>query len=226
MDLAVLFSGGKDSTMALYKILQEGHDVKYLVSAFPKNPESYLFHVSNIHLTELAAEAIGIQLKRVEIEGVEDTQEADELEEAVKGLGVDGLVAGGVSSNYQGRVFGGVAKNLGIELVTPYWGVPHDELIKEAIGAGFEIIFTSVSAEGLTEDWLGRRLDNKALEDLKKLNEKFGVDVGGEGGEYCTVVTDGPIFKKRISIIESRKEWSGMAGRLVVEKAELVGNAD
>ncbi|MFH1424938.1 MAG: diphthine--ammonia ligase [archaeon] len=224
MKLAVLFSGGKDSTMALHKVLKQGHDVTHLVSAFPKNPESMLYHTSNIELTKLAAEAIGIPLLKLEVESLEDTGEAAELEEALEKLDIEGIVVGGVSSKYQARIFSAIADKLGIEMIAPYWGKPHEELIREAIGAGYDIRITSVSADGLDENWLGRKLDLETLEELKKLKETYGVDIGGEGGEYCTVVVAGPIFKKRIKFLESEKVWEGMSGKLVVKKAELVAS--
>ena len=53
MNVAVLFSGGKDSTMALHAALEEKEDVKYLLSMKSRNDESYMFHVPNIHITDL-----------------------------------------------------------------------------------------------------------------------------------------------------------------------------
>lgn len=221
MKLAILFSGGKDSTMALYKALQEGHEVKYLVSAYPSNPDSFLFHTANIHITEMQAKALGIPFVKVEVKSLKDIGEAEELEAALRGLDIEGIAVGGVSSNYQGRIFGEIAESLGLKVYSPYWKKPHIELIEEAIGAGFEIIFTSVSAEGLTLDWLGRVFDREALEDLKILNEKYGVEIGGEGGEYCTTVLDGPIFIQKIKLINIEKLWKGMSGKLIIKEAEL-----
>jgi len=181
-----------------------------------------LFHTSSIEITRLIAEAIGIELVEVPIKSQDDTGESKELKKALKQLDIDSIAIGGVSSNYQGRIFGDIAKELGVEFIAPYWNTPHEDLIKEAIDAGFEIVFTSVSADGFDESWLGRTLDNNALDDLKKLHGSHRIDIGGEGGEYCTTVLDGPIFKKRIKIVESEKTWSGMAGKLVIKKAELV----
>ena len=47
MNAAVLFSGGKDSTMALYYALNKKEDVKFLLSMKSRNDESYMFHVPN-----------------------------------------------------------------------------------------------------------------------------------------------------------------------------------
>ena len=71
MKAAVLFSGGKDSTMAIYKAIEEGYSVEYLVSMISENPESYMFHVPNIHITELSSEAMGIPLIKAKTHGAE-----------------------------------------------------------------------------------------------------------------------------------------------------------
>jgi ABC transporter with metal-binding/Fe-S-binding domain ATP-binding protein len=221
MNLGILFSGGKDSTMALNWALQNNYNAPYLITAIPKNQERFLFHTSNVELTELSSKAIGIPLHKVQIQSLEDKEESKELEASIKSLNLNALVAGGVGSNYQAKIFGEVAKNLGLDLYSPYWNKSHEALIREAIQLGFEIIFTSVSADGLTEEWLGRKLDLETLEELKKLSESYGIQIGGEGGEYCTFVTDGPIFKQRIEFIETEKIWKGTAGKLIVKKAGL-----
>nr|HIK01015.1 diphthine--ammonia ligase [Candidatus Undinarchaeales archaeon ERR594346 U_76725] len=221
MKLAALFSGGKDSTASLYKAMQDGHEITHLVTALASNPDSYLFHTSAINMAELASEAMGIPLVKVPIESTFDTGEAEELEEALSKLDIDGITLGGVSSNYQGNIFTGIASKLGLEVVAPFWEKPHEELIDYALDEGFKIIFVSVSADGLDQSWLGRELNRETYEELKKIREKYRSAIGGEGGEYCTLVIDGPIFKKRIKIENSEVSWKGMAGKLIIKKANL-----
>ena len=72
MDVAVLFSGGKDSTMAVWAALEAKEDVKYLLSVKSRNDESYMFHVPNIHITDLLAQALEIPLMSVETDGIKD----------------------------------------------------------------------------------------------------------------------------------------------------------
>lgn len=224
MSLAILFSGGKDSTMSLYWALQNNYTIECLVTAIPSNPESFLFHTSTLELLDLQAKALSIDLVKVQIKNKKDKEEAKELENSLKKLQISGLVVGGVDSNYQARIFSKIAQNLNIDLIAPYWQKSHESLIREAIEAGFEIIFTSISAEGLTQEWLGKRLDLETLEELKKISEKYGLQIGGEGGEYCTSVLNGPIFRQRINLIETEKAWKGNHGTLLVKKAELINN--
>jgi len=76
-------------------------------------------------------------------------------------------------------------------------------------------------ADGFNESWLGRELDLNALDDLKRLEKKFHINIGGEGGEYETFVTDCPLFKKRIVIKEAEKIWDKTRGEFIIKKVIL-----
>jgi diphthine-ammonia ligase len=224
MKAAVLFSGGKDSTMAVYKAIEEGYSVEYLVSMISDNPESYMFHVPNIHITELSSEAMGIPLIKAKTPG-EKEKELEDLKRVLKDLksrGVDAIFAGALSSQYQKSRIDGLCEEVGLESKAPLWHRDPKEYMEELIELGFEVILISVSAEGLDESWLGRKLDSKLLEDIIDLNSKYGMHMAFEGGEAETLVLDCPIFKKRIKILESSNVWDRDNGHLLITKAVLV----
>ena len=103
MKVAILFSGGKDSTMALYYALKEEEDVKYLLSMKSVNDESYMFHVPNIHITDLLAEALDIPIISAVTQGVKE-EELEDLKrefENLKSLGVEAIYTGALYSVYQ-----------------------------------------------------------------------------------------------------------------------------
>ncbi|MEM3153812.1 MAG: TIGR00289 family protein, partial [Candidatus Bathyarchaeia archaeon] len=77
MRVAVLATGGKDSTLALHRVLRLGHDVKYLVSMIPLREDSWMFHYPNIHLMDLFAEAVEIPLVKGETSGVKEIEVED-----------------------------------------------------------------------------------------------------------------------------------------------------
>jgi predicted ATP pyrophosphatase (TIGR00289 family) len=223
MNAAVLFSGGKDSTMAIYKALEEGYSVKYLVSMISDNPESYMFHVPNIHITELSAEAMNIPLITAKTHG-EKEKELDDLKcvlMELKNKGVEAIFAGALASEYQKSRIDQLCNEIGLESHAPLWHRDPKEYMEEIIDLGFEVILVGVSAEGLDESWLGRKVDNKLLEDIIVLNSKYGMHMAFEGGEAETLVLDCPIFKKRIKIIESSNLWDRDSGHLLISKAVL-----
>lgn len=218
MELVSLFSGGKDSCMALYRALKF-HNVKFLLS-FVANPDSYMFHYPNIRLVEYSSASLGIPVVMKEVFGSEEDAIFDALSD-LKKEGVEGVSCGAVRSNYQYSRIERICNKLDLMVYAPFWQTPHDALIAESIDAGFETLIVGVYADGLDESWLGRRLDYRALEDLKKLNVKFHVDIGGEGGEYETFVLDAPVFKKRIVVEEAEKAWDGVRGEFNIKKVRL-----
>ena len=223
MKAAVLFSGGKDSTMAVYKAIEEDYDVEYLVSMLSDNPESYMFHVPNIHITDLSSEAMGIPLIKAKTHGVKE-KELDDLKSVLNKLkdkGVEAIFAGALASEYQKSRIDQLCKDLGLMSNAPLWHIDPKEYMEEIIDSGFEVLIISVSAEGLDESWLGRRIDHELLEEILNLNSKYGMHMAFEGGEAETLVLDCPIFKKRIKIIESSNVWDRDSGYLMITKAEL-----
>jgi diphthine-ammonia ligase len=223
MKAAVLFSGGKDSTMAVYKAIEEGYDVEYLVSMISDNPESYMFHVPNIHITELSSEAMEIPLIMAKTHGVKE-KELDDLKKVLnklKNRGVEAIFAGALASEYQKSRIDQLCSDLGLISNAPLWHIDPKEYMEEIIDSGFEVIIISVSAEGLDESWLGRRIDHQLLEEIIILNSKYGMHMAFEGGEAETLVLDCPTFKKRIKIIEASNVWDRDSGYLLITKAEL-----
>jgi ABC transporter with metal-binding/Fe-S-binding domain ATP-binding protein len=230
-----LFSGGKDSSWALYRALAAGHPVERLVTVHPEG-DSYMYHVPATRLAELAAESIGIDLVAVEPEdfeagaatdsGAQGDAELEPLEAALSDLdetlsgGVTGVTAGAVESEYQTSRIRAMCERLDAELFAPLWGEDPRELIDAMLDAGFEIRIIQVAAYGLDESWLGRTIDADAVAELERLDEEYGVHLLGEGGEFETLVTDGPHMDRPIEL-DYGTEWDGSRGRLRIEDARL-----
>ncbi|WP_297503473.1 TIGR00289 family protein [Thermococcus sp.] len=221
MRVAVLYSGGKDSNYALYWALEQGFEVKYLVSMVSESDESYMYHVPNIHLTELQARAIGISLVKGFTSG-EKEKEVEDMKIVLGGLSIDGIVSGALASEYQKRRVDRMAKELGLESFAPAWHRDPVDYMRELIDI-FDIVVVGTAAYGLDERWLGREIDEKALEELVKLNGKYKIHVAGEGGEFETFVRDAPFFKARIVFDEVEKRWDecSYSGVLEVKRAHL-----
>ncbi|WP_262175922.1 diphthine--ammonia ligase [Haloarcula laminariae] len=228
-----LFSGGKDSSWALYRALENDYPVERLVTVHPEG-DSYMYHVPATRLASLAAESIGIDLVEVEPDdfgaddvpdsGQQGDEELEPLEAALREIdaevGVAGVTAGAVESEYQTSRIEAMAERLEANLFAPLWQENPRDLADAMLDAGFEIRIIRVAAYGLDESWLGRTLDSDALDELEALNEEYGVHILGEGGEFETLVTDGPHMDRRIEL-EYSTEWDGTRGTIVVEDAWL-----
>jgi len=223
MDVAVLFSGGKDSTMAVHAALEAKEDVKYLLSMKSKNDESYMFHVPNIHVTDLLAEALDIPIMSVETDGIKE-EELEDLRaafETLKKSGVQAIYTGALYSVYQKSRIEKLGDEVGLEIISPYWHVDELEYMRKIVSLGFKIMICGVAAWGLDESWLGRVIDDETIDELVKLNGKYRLDIAFEGGEAETLAIDGPIFKKRLKIIKYKKEWHLDSGVYIIEDAIL-----
>lgn len=221
MRIAALYSGGKDSTYALHVAQQQGWDVTHLVSIVPEDPSSMLYHVPNLHVVPLLAEAMGIPLVR-EPAGRGEDAELDALRRALASIDVDGIVVGAIASDYQHSRVNTVGHELGLRTFAPLWRLDPNRLLRDYLDAGIEAVVTSVSAEGLGPAWLGRRLDGPAANDLRELQARVGLNPCGEGGEYETLVTFAPGFTQRLEIVRAEPRWDGPSGVLEIREAHLV----
>lgn len=220
MRLAALFSGGKDSTYAIQEVMKQGHDIVYLATVSSENPESFMFHTINIGLTFMQSRCMGIQFVSKRSEGVKD-EEVHDLEILLKGLNIEGVVCGAVASNYQKERIEKICNKLGLKLFAPLWGKDPEELLRNMVKDGFEIIIVNVAADGFDESWLGRKIDEKTIEDLKKLNEKHGINMVGEGGEMETFVLDCPLFKRKLLVTQFEKKWEDNNGKYIIKDAKF-----
>jgi len=225
MRLGALFSGGKDSVFAMYKTLNDAHEIRCLITVKSENPESYMYHVPNIDLTDLQAEAMGIPLIVHKTRGVKE-EELMELEsgiqEAKKRFEITGIVSGAIYSNYQRKRIDNICSKLGLKSLVPLWKLKPKDMLLEMVEAGFSIIMSAVAAGGLGPEWLGRMINRETIDELTKLHNTCYVCTGGEGGEFETLVLDCPLFNKRLKILESESLWDGQAGIYNIKKAVLM----
>ncbi len=217
MDAIALFSGGKDSTYALYIAMQQGYHIKKLVTIIPKAEDSYMYHIPAVERTEYQARAMGIPR---DVYSIGDSRE--ELKMVLEKYNVDAVISGAIASNYQKTRIEEVSTDLDLISYTPLWGKKQDMLLEDMLLAGMKIMIISVSAYGLNSMHLGRIIDEKFLKELRSLEEKYAINVSGEGGEYETFVLNAPFFKKKIEILDFEKIWDGIRGTLKIKEMKLV----
>ena len=229
MNLAALFSGGKDSTYSIYKAKQMGHDIKCLITVFPKSDNSHLLHFPNIELTKLQSETL-------KIPQITSTSNSDDLsdemsvlealiEKARVDFQIDGLAHGGISSEFQKKKFEKICKEDNLNIITPLWKTNPKEYMINLLNSNFKFILTSVSSDGLDETWLGKIISIDDVSLLSNLSSKHGFNLNFEGGEAETFVTDCPIYSHPIKINKSKTIWDGYRGRFEIEDASLDSNA-
>jgi diphthine-ammonia ligase len=225
--VGVLYSGGKDSTYAAWVASRED-ELSCLITLFPRSEMSYMFHFPNLKWTALQAESIGVPLFTEETEGVKEEELADlerALATAKSRFGLEGIYTGALASVYQKTRVETICDHLSLKCISPLWGADPEAHLRRLVAEGFAVIVVSVSALGLDQTWLGRKLDGPSIDELVALGRKFRFHVGLEGGEGETFVLDAPFFSKRIEILSSEKHWKGDSGYMEIIGAALVPKA-
>lgn len=224
MKLGVLFSGGKDSTLALHMAI-EHEMIACLITLKSTNKESYMFHTPNIDLTKLQSEALEIPLI-TKITAGKKEEELKDLEQAIiqarREYQIEGIVTGAVESVYQSTRIQRICQRLNLWCFNPLWKRNQKQLLEELIQKRFRVIISGVFAYPLDESWLGKEIDINVVNRLVELEKEFGISPSGEGGEIETTVLDAPLFKKKLEVLDYAIEAKGNSGVFNVTKVRLI----
>ncbi len=212
MKLGVLFSGGKDSTLATWLAKKEGHEIACLISVLSENKASYMFHTPSINCTKIQAEIMGLPIIYKKTAGEKEKELGDLKEvilEAREEFGIEGIVTGAVGSVYQASRVQKICDEIGLKCVNPLWGFNQMQVLEKLLGEKFEVVIVGIAAYPLTKDFLGKVIDEKFIEEVKKLNERYKIHPAGEGGEFESFVLNCPLFSKRLEIGKFKIEMTG-----------------
>jgi uncharacterized protein (TIGR00290 family) len=199
MKTAIGFSGGKDSTLALYKIQQDpSYEVDSLFVTLTEGYDRVSIHGVRHELLKQQAEALGIPLREVWIpEGCTNEVYQDRMQKAVSDMRADGvthIVFGDIHladvREYREKMMDGT----GIEPIFPLWGRPVGEISLGFIDLGFQTVITCVDMDQIDRSFAGRVYDESFIKDYPAGSR----DVCGENGEFHSFVFNGPNFKTPI----------------------------
>lgn len=222
--LGVLFSGGKDSTYAAHIMKLQNYELTCLLTMRSDNNESYMFHTPAIDVTAVQAKAMDIPILFGTTKGEKEAELADLralFARAKEEFGIDGIVTGALFSTYQRDRIERLCDELGLKIFAPLWHKPQAQEMRELLDKGYQVILTSVAADGLDSSWLGRVLDYSDLKRLGALNDRIGLNVAGEGGEFESLVVDCPLFSQKVVIESSVEIENEYTAKLVVRDATL-----
>ena len=191
-----------------------------LISIFSKNEESYMFHTPSIEKVKSQAEVMNIPLMIQETKGKKE-EELEDLELAIKNAiekyGIECIITGAIQSVYQASRIQKICDKLKIKCLNPLWQKDETEYLSELIENKFKVIITAVAAYPLDKSWLGREINEKYLDDVKVLHEKYKIHVAGEGGEFETFVLDCPLFERPLKVKDKKISGEDNAWRMEIE---------
>ena len=249
MRVAVLSSGGKDSTYACWWAIMQGWKVEAMITVHVTSDDSMMFQLPNTSLAGLQAYSIGVPWLPILSKGNEE-EEIEDLENGIRGasdvrlafervkndtetidfpdelilktddLEIDALVVGALRSDYQKTRIERMCERLNLISYCPLWHHIPESHMESLVEHGFDVRIVSVSTDGLGEQWLGVKIDKKTLDSLSIISSQFRFNLDGEGGEFETIVVDAPHMKQRIEVL-GRPEWKGNRGIWVIDSAKL-----
>jgi uncharacterized protein (TIGR00290 family) len=214
MRVVVHWSGGKDCTTALHKIIEQGHEVARLVTYVYMEP--YVFH--SLLAAELQSKALGISHLKVKVGADRFNDIIGALTRLKKEEGIEGIVTGDIDNVHHKRTWDYACKKLGVKLIMPLWdrhffsllpGDRHRErVLNTELSLGMKPIISCIDLNYLSQEWLGREFNKNCVQDMRPLVGPWGVgiDAVGEPGEFHTTVLDAPLFKQVVEITKSSKK--------------------
>jgi uncharacterized protein (TIGR00290 family) len=205
-----MWSGGKDSALALDRARRLGIQVARLISFYDSATRRVRFHATRVEMLEAQAKAIGVELQSIPTTWPEMDANLNQQLAALRDEGFAGVVFGDihladVREWYEKRV-----RAAGLEHVEPIWGEPPRALLRDLVASSGRAVLTCVELAKLDQSWLGRITDERFAAEI----EKTGVDVCGENGEYHSFAFAGPVFEEPLS-------WAAGEVRLEAGFAQL-----
>jgi uncharacterized protein (TIGR00290 family) len=189
---AIASSGGKDSTLALYRAQQSGFVVTHLFHVYNSDTSRVRFHGYKPSFVEEQAKLMGLKSIIMPTTSQEFDSAFKGALEMVKQEGLRGIIFGNIFLEDVREFYETRVKAVGLEYYDLLWGQSTKSVLESFIQGGFKAVVTSIWLKKLDRKYLGREINGDFLIDL----EKEAVDVCGENGEYHSLVYDGPCFKR------------------------------
>jgi ABC transporter with metal-binding/Fe-S-binding domain ATP-binding protein len=197
MAWAALTSGGKDSILACQRAIDSGKEVRYLVTARPKNHDSYMFHSANLDAVPVIARVAGMEYAEIETQGNKE-EELRDLEAGLSALDIEGVIAGAVASRYQADRVKAITDRLGLQLFIPLWHMDPETLLVE-VARRMNAMIVVTAAEGLDAGFLGARFNDDLIRRLKRVALTRRIHLAGEGGEYESLTLNAPFYSRPVT---------------------------
>lgn len=216
----VLWTGGKDSCLALHEALAAGCHVSGLVTFAPPEPQ-FLAHP--VAVMRQQARALGLPHRLLPVEPPHRESYERHIRTLREQEGVDLLITGdiaevGGSPNWIRRC----AEPAGMPVWTPLWGRNRKAVLDDLLAQRFRVRFSCVKTRWLAAGWLGRELDARAIEELQAERARSGLDLCGEEGEYHTLVTDAPRFRQRLQFHNCAIRHAEQLAHWHISEVELI----
>jgi len=220
----VSWSGGKDCCLACYQAIASGLKIRYLANMLTEDGTHSRTHGLSAEVLRSQSQAIGIPLFQGKATWDTYENEFKKMLGSLKRKGICDGVFGDIDLDEHREWVERVCRTVNITPHLPLWGKEQDEILRYFISLGFEAVVIATKADLLGEEWLGKTIDIDFIDQLTELQKTKNITPCGEAGEYHTLVTNGPIFQKRMEILGTRKLLKDEHWFLQILKVDLRDN--
>jgi diphthine-ammonia ligase len=194
--VAASWSGGKDSCLALNRVIALGAKPVALVTVFDESGARSRSHGLRQEVLAAQADRLGVGLRVVQASWA--TYEAvfkQELRSLHEQDVVD-MVFGDIDLVPHREWEERVCRESQMRAHLPLWQCERRRLLEEFWASGFRCHVVAVDGKRLPQDVLGSELTRELADSFASA----GIDECGENGEFHTVVVDGPLFRRPMSL--------------------------
>ncbi|TME87924.1 MAG: diphthine--ammonia ligase [Chloroflexi bacterium] len=217
MTYALMWSGGKDSALALWRARRSGLDIGWLVNVYDRATERVRFHATPIEAIARQADAAGVPLVRVPTDWETFDGSLRDAFAALVRQGCRGVVFGDIHLADVRAWYEERTRAAGLEHVEPLWGEAPAALLAEFVAIGGRAIVTCIETTKLDDAWLGRVIDADFVRDITPT----GIDPCGENGEYHSFAYGGPFFRRPVAWRAGERRDDGRFAQLdIITSAE------
>ena len=193
---AASYSSGKDSTLAVYRAIEEGMEPVSLILTQNNDPSISWFHGLSEEMTGELSKALDIPIERVVTSGEAYAADFEKALIKCREKGAEVCVFGDIDIEGHLEWCTERCRNAGLTAYFPLWHRNREDVVREFIDSGFSTYLTVINSDVMDEKYIGQKLTYELLEEMKE----DGIDVCGENGEYHSFVTDGPLFSRPVVV--------------------------
>ena len=195
---AMIFSAGKDSAIAMDRMIREGHTPVCLITAYNQIGLSHM-HLIRKNFIRQYGEVMDLPVIAVQMN---DKYDFDAWKKAIENMvsqyDVQAVCTGDIAFEYSRLHVTELAESYGLKTFSPLWNIEEDELIKEILN--INVIIKSLSSSLELDDLLGKRLDEDAI---ARLHEK-GLILNKDTSDLHTLTIDAPMFSRPIHYVTGK----------------------
>jgi diphthine-ammonia ligase len=219
-NVAMSWTGGKDSSLAFYEAELLGYKINCLVT-FASDQATFVAHP--LDFIGLQAHALERPHYRIDVREPFDRGYESAISSLKEQHGIDTLVTGDIGevTGHDPNWMVERAAHCNVEVIRPLWHNDRIELLNRLLELRFKVAFSCVKRPWFTDEWLGKELSKSRIQQLVQISQRTGLDICGEQGEYHTLALDGPQFKKRVRIESYSKREENSIMYLALESLRL-----